>query len=93
MKDLLIGMKKCKKLVTIDLSDNYLKDDHIPLLIEVLKVNPSLKNLKIGDCNVTEDGSNELIDYISNSDLKLEVFTFNYNEVEDIKEFIGKLKK
>lgn len=86
------NLKNCHNLKTLDLSDNYLKDDDIPLLIEVLKANKNIKNLRIGDCNVSEEGSNELIDFIENSDLKLEVLTFNYNEVENIHDFVEKLK-
>ena len=92
MKILLGNLKNCHNLKTLDLSDNYLKDDDIPLLIEVLKVNKNIKNLRIGDCNVSEEGSNELINFIENSDLKLEVLTFNYNEVENIHDFVEKLK-
>lgn len=49
-------------------------------------------NLRIGDCNITEEGSQLLLDYLSENENALKVLTFNYNEVEDIKTFVQKLK-
>ena len=57
MSVLLTKLQECKNLRTLDLSDNYLSEEHINLLIDLIKVNPFLESLRIGDSNITEEGS------------------------------------
>lgn len=92
MKILLESLKSCKNLRELDLSDNYLDDEAIPILIELLKCDNKIELLKIADCNVSEEGTNLIKEFMEDCERSLKVLTYNYNEIENIKEFAEALK-
>ena len=65
----------------LDLSDNYLPSKSIEELKILLKNNKKLKVLKISDCNITEEDSDNFLNLVSNENLNLEFLGYNYNEI------------
>ena len=88
MKELIESLKNCKKLKELDLSDNYLDDECIECLIELIKENKNLTKIRIGDCNVSVEGSELLAEFMASVENDLENFSYNYNEIDHISEFV-----
>lgn len=88
MKELIESLKNCKKLKELDLSDNYLDDECIECLIELIKENKNLTKIRIGDCNVSVEGSELLTEFLASVENDLENFSYNYNEIDHISEFV-----
>lgn len=40
-----------------------------------------MKVLKISDCNITEEDSDNFLNFVSNENLNLEFLGYNYNEI------------
>ncbi len=89
---LIKSLHYCKKLKTLNLCDNYLNSESIGELVEVVKSNKNLKNLKISDCNVTEEDTLKLQNMLKALDNQLEFLGYNYNEIEEVDDFIESLQ-
>lgn len=55
--------------------------------------NKNLKTLKISDCNISEEDSEKLLDFISTNDLSLEFLGYNYNEISSLENCLNCLQK
>lgn len=87
MRKMLEALKNCKKLRYLDLSDNYLKPESVVILIDLLENYLDLKVLKISDCNIDSEDSDKLFKHLKDGKNKnLEVFTYNYNDLDDLAE-------
>jgi len=61
---LIKALRTCENLEKIDLSDNLIKAESIRDIIFLVKENKNLKILKLSDCNISEDLSEELVDVV-----------------------------
>lgn len=93
MTNLVKNLSKCENLINLDLSDNYLPTESIEELKNLLKNNKNLKCLKISDCNIAEEDSENFLDFISNENLQLEFLGYNYNEIESLENCVNSLQK
>ena len=93
MTNLVKNLSKCENLVNLDLSDNYLPTESIEELKNLLKNNKNLKSLKISDCNIAEEDSENFLDFVSNENLQLEFLGYNYNEIESLENCVNSLQK
>lgn len=94
MTKLLDSLRNCKKLTHLDISDNYLKPESVDSLVELMGKHVDLRVLKIGDCNIEEEDTEKLVKSLKELEKKsLTTFTYNYNEVGDLDEFVAVLKE
>lgn len=93
MTNLVKNLSKCENLINLDLSDNYLPTESIEELKNLLKNNKNLKSLKISDCNIAEEDSENFLDFVSNENLQLEFLGYNYNEIESLENCVNSLQK
>jgi Ran GTPase-activating protein 1 len=72
-------------LVSLDINGAKLfsddQEDAIALLVQVITQNPNLKHLDIGDCELTDDGMNQLLPFLLGANLSLEFFNVCENEL------------
>ena len=92
MLDLINSLKNCEKLRILDLGDNLLKSESVDLLINILKGKKNLQVLKISDCNIKEEDSKKFQEFFNKENHQIEILGYNYNEIEDLKEFCEGLK-
>lgn len=92
MDALLDALKNCPKMISLDISDNYIKSSSMDHLISLLESYKNLKSLKIGDCNIEEKDTKKFVKFLKTIENKnLEVFTYNYNDIDDVKKMIEAL--
>lgn len=89
MDVLIDSLKNCPNLKSLDISDNYIKTSSMDHLIALLEKTGQLRVLKIGDCNIDEKDTNKFIHFLETvRNNKLELLTYNYNEVTDLNRMV-----
>jgi len=92
MDALIDALKNCPNLKSLDISDNYIKSDSMNHLIELLENCNDLKVLKIGDCNIEDKDTKKFIQFLKSAkNKKLELFTYNYNDVDNVDKMVDAL--
>lgn len=51
-----------KNLVTLDISDNFINGDAVPVFCEFLEKAKALQNLNVSDCNIQEDDNEKIVE-------------------------------
>lgn len=92
MDALIDSLKNCLNLKSLDISDNYIKSSSMDHLIALLQNCKELTVLKIGDCNIEEKDTKKFIKLLETvENKKIEFFTYNYNDIEDINKMVDAL--
>ena len=81
MLNVFAALQNCTDLETVDVQDNYVKEQTADHLANLIKSNVNLKNLNLSDCNMTEEENEKVISALEHSTVLIEKFGYNYNSL------------
>lgn len=79
----LLKALKGKKLVTLDISDNFINEEAVEVFADFLESSESLENLNVSYCNIQEDDNERIVEALEKSKSKIQRIGYNYNELLD----------
>ncbi|EGR29208.1 ran gtpase-activating protein 1, putative [Ichthyophthirius multifiliis] len=76
--------ENCPELELLDVRDNFISEEAVIELVNLLKKTKNLKALNISDCNIQEKENTAIVEAIAISENKLVKLGYMYNELNDV---------
>ena len=73
--------ENCKDLELLDIRDNFLSEEAVNEMGQLIKTHDKLKALNISDCNINETDNDVIISALEVTKSKIEKLGYNYAEL------------